>query len=361
MHSKAFFPCATDEFDQLRRLLTPVDKNLFRGSINRLNILFTIYADTCPVPLPASGLIITPEIRAQSERYLPIANIASVFNHLYSSVLAYTPNFSSTPFNNTLSWADTYSSLPQQFQVSPNPARLLESLLGDTGQLTRFLFASFLPNRFYGGIGRYPGQQKYIREWLTTRKTGRLHCLDAACGAGDEAYGLALLLLEHGFSSDEFQIDGWTLEPLEVWAAIHRRFPHDRHREGLLREATLILFQRGYDQCINFHCQDILMSPSQSLLIRKHIDCQADEYYLFDLILCNGLLGGPIIHELKTLDTAVGNLAQLLAPGGILLAANNFHGGWKQKCPQTELRAFFEKYGLKYIDTEEGVGGLKPD
>ena len=80
----------------------------------------------------------------------------------------------------------------------------------------------------------------------------------------------------------------------------------------------------------------------------------------FNLILCNGLLGGPIIHEKEQLDRAVGNLARLLTPGGILLAADNFHGGWKQKCPQKNLRALFELYGLKSFQAGEGVGGLKP-
>lgn len=344
-------PLRTDEADALNELLVPVDKNLFQSAVSRLHTLFDIYSGTCPVPLPAPGMIITPEIRTQCELYLPLAGITHLFNRLYSAALSYSPVLSSTPFHNSMSWADTFASLPTQFQFSANPARLLESLLDDNRLLTRFLFASFLPDRFYGGIGRYPGQQKFVREWLAARNVKRMHCLDAACGTGEDSYGMALLLSERGFSPEKIRIDGWTLEPLEVWAATHRRFPHDRRREDQLRAATSPLFSKGYGCNISFRCQDLLALPPER---------SSGELY-FDLVLCNGLLGGPIIHGREQLDRLVGNLAQLLAPGGILLAADNFHGGWKQRCPQGELRASFETNGLKIFEAGEGLGGLKSD
>ncbi len=335
------------EFDTLGSLLTPVDRNRFQLDIRRINSLFSIYTRTCPAPLPAPGLIITPEIRTQCELYLPISVLTATFNRLYSAALNYPPNLSSSPFYGALSWVDTFAVLPAQFQFSANPARLLDLLLSDNDLLIRFLFASFLPDHFYGRIGRYPGQQQFIREWLSTRKSVSLQCLDAACGIGEDIYGLALLLSEKRLPIEKIHVEGWTLEPLEVWAAIHRRFPHDRHREEVLKEAASAVFLRGYDRCISFSCQNILAHSPPS----RH----------FDLILCNGLLGGPIIHEKNHLNQAVGNLTQLLAPGGILLATDSFHGGWKQKHPQSTLRAIFETHGLKYVETGDGLGGLKPD
>lgn len=342
-------------------LAADIHENRFHYSIQRLQRRFEIYASTCPEPVISPRLIVTPEIRVQSELYLPIADIAAVFNRLYSAALAYPPIFSSTPFHNTMSWADTFVELPPYLQFSANPALLLERLLTDRKMLIEFLFASFLPRRFYGGSGRYPEQQKFVREWLKTVKTGTLHCLDAACGTGEETYGLALLLSEEGFSPEKTRIDGWTLEPLEVWAAVHHRLPHDTHREALLSEATTVLFQRGYDRSISFSCRDVLSSSSPSGLHSKSHDKGSGENSQFDLILCNGLLGGPIIHEKEQVDLAIDHLAALLSPGGILLAADHFHGGWKQKCPQGELRASFETRGLLYVDAGEGVGGLKPD
>lgn len=346
--------------DALDILLKPVDKSLFQSAVRRLDTLFKVYVGTCPVPIPSHGVIITPEIRTQSERYLPITEIAAVFNRLYFAALNYPPIYSSTPFHNSMSWADTFAALPPRFQFSANPALLLEKLLADRDLLTKFLFASFLPDRFYGCIGRYPEQRKFVREWLKNRKGRTLNCLDAACGTGEDTYGLALLLSEAGVSPDDFRIDGWTLEPLEVWSAAHRRFPHDRRREALLRGATSALFQQGYGRRIRFSCRDILTSPTSFPHPRENCDTGGGENGLFDLIICNGLLGGPIVHGREQLNRAVGHLAGLLSPGGILLAADHFHGGWKQKCPQSELRASFETFGLQYVDTGEGIGGLKP-
>jgi SAM-dependent methyltransferase len=140
-----------------------------------------------------------------------------------------------------------------------------------------------------------------------------------------------------------FEVEGWTLEPLETWVAAYGLFPHDPARQVLFREETQICFEQGFAATIRFYCRNILEAP------------RAEP---FDLILCNGLLGGPIIHDRRRMDTAVSNLAGLLAPGGMLLAADHFHGGWKQKCPQHELRAVFEMNGLVTIEATEGVSAL---
>lgn len=356
MYSMTYDVCTRREYDSLGLLLAPVKKGLFQSSLRRLHTQFDIFARTCPAPFPAPGLIVTQEIRTQCELYLPIVEIAAVFNRLYSAALRYPPVLSSTLFHNALSWADCLAALPTQFQFSASPARLLESLLADNSLLTRFLFASFLPDRFYSSNVRYPLQRDFIREWLVSRKRETVCCLDAACGTGVESYGLALQLLKDGFSPEQVRIDGWTLEPLEVWAATHRRFPHDRHRETRFREATAGFFKNGFQTHICFNCVDLTQIDISQALPK----CEAVVCGRFDLILCNGLLGGPILHNKEPLERTVHNLSKLLSPGGILLAADNFHGGWKQKCPQSKLRALFEAEGLKYIEPGEGVGGLKP-
>ncbi len=323
-----------------------VDSGLFRFAVRRLHTLFNIYADTCPVPLPAPGLIITPEIRNQCQCYLPIDEVTSAFYRLYRSTLTYPPIFSSTPFHNAMSWADVFATLPPNMQISANPARLLEALLADRDLLTEFLFASFLPGRFYNGFGRYPRQQDFIRRWLTDRNMRKVRCLDAACGTGEGTYDLARILSERGFSPEEAYIDGWTLEPLEVWTAATGRFLHDRQREADFQKHTSWLFEQKFHSSIHFRCADLLIRANEEP---------------FDLIICNGLLGGPILHEKGELDLATGNLVRLLAPNGIMLAADSFHGGWKQQCPQSELRALFEKYCLNPFEAGEGIGGLKSD
>jgi hypothetical protein len=282
-------PETRDACTTLGSILTAdIDATKFRSFIHLLNRRFKIYASTCPEPLISPGLIVTTEIRIQSELYLPIADIAAAFYRLYSAALTYPPIFSSTPFNKAASWADAFAELPPFLQFSANPALLLENLVADRELLIRFLFASFLTRRFYGGIGRYPEQQKLILEWLVTEKRGTLRCLDAACGTGEETYGLTLLLSEQGFAPEDIRIKGWTLEPLEVWAAAHRRFPHDTRREARLREATAALFQHGYDRSISFSRKDILAVSSLYHPSSINSGIGNGDSNCYDLILCNG-------------------------------------------------------------------------
>jgi len=339
--------CTAVEPGYLELLIRAVEPDHFRNSVQRLNTLFKIYAENCPVPLPAPGLIITPEIRNQSERYLPIAEVTSSFYSLYRSALTYPPILSSTPFHKALSWADVFVALPPNMQFSANPARLLEALCADHALLREFLFASFLPSRFYKGLGRYPKQMEFIRSWLADRNIETLCCLDAACGTGEGIYDLALILSALGLSAENVCFDGWTIEPLEVWAAATRSFPHNRQREKELRATTSPLMENGYMRRTVFTCRDIVRATAPLNMPRR-----------FDIVLCNGLLGGPILHEKEDLELAVGNLAELLAPNGIMLAADSFHGGWKQQCPQSELRVLFEINRLKTFEAGEGIGGL---
>ena len=349
-------PCSTAVAAEQPELpIRSVAPDLFHNIVRRLHTLFTLYANTCPVPIPAPGLIVTAEVRNQCECYLPIGQISAAFFALYRSALSYPPVFSSSPFHKALSWADVFAALPRNFQFSANPARLLEALCADPALLTEFLFASFLPARFYNGFGRYPRQLESIRSWLMERNLKTVRCLDAACGTGEGVYDLAFLLADLGFAPDDIHIDGWTLEPLEVWSAITRRFPHNRRGETEQGKAASVLIRNGYLRCMSFTCRDMFLPTSGAAL------SECGEQGGFDIILCNGLLGGPILHEKEELGLAVGNLAELLAPGGVLLAADSFHGGWKQHCPQSQLQAVFESNRLKACEAGEGIGGLKSD
>jgi chemotaxis methyl-accepting protein methylase len=343
--------CRDSENEGLDRLIsTAINLAPFQGAVRLLQSRFASYVATCPAPLPAAGLIVTQEIRIQSELYLPIAEIRHVFRRLYRSALRYTPIFSSTPFYNALSWADVFSSLSSRFQFSANPARLLEALLSDRDLLIEFLFFSFLPSRFYGGFARYPAQQEFVRNWLQQKKLHTVRCLDAACGTGEGTYDLAHLLMESGYRVETCEIEGWTLEPLEVWAAAERCFPHDRQYERRFREETEPLFEQGDQSFISFRTAD-LSDP--------HLP--ATDCGQWDLILCNGLLGGPILHEPDRLQQVVSNLSALLAPDGMLFAADSFHDGWKQHASYKNLPSLLEKCGLICCETGEGLGGSRSD
>jgi SAM-dependent methyltransferase len=327
----------------IRPRLNPL---LFTSRIQRLQRMSSVCKACCPPPWASHNLQITPEINYQSELWLPLDHLRPYFYSLYRQALTYPPVLSSTPFAQGASWAAIVAGFPAFLEQCENPAALLEQLIGDDDLRVRFLFWSFMPARFYGrGSDRYPAQSTSITAWLRQRgRRGKhLRCLDVACGDGAATYGLAQLCSANCWPLNSFEIQGWTLEPLEAWAAAQGCFPHDPAFEAVFREETRDCFERGIDSTIRFCCADILDAP---------------EAEPFDLILCNGLLGGPIIHAHEDMNTAVRNLAGLLAPGGMLLASDHFHGGWKQKCPQHELRAFLTVNGLNLVEAGEGIGAL---
>ncbi|WP_049759593.1 class I SAM-dependent methyltransferase [Trichlorobacter lovleyi] len=317
----------------------------FQTALKRLSRRFQVYAATSPQPLPAPGLLITPEIRQQSELYLPISEIRQLFYRLYQYVLSHPPIFGNTPFHTCPSWADCFVALPVWLQFSANPARLLERLLDDQQLLTRFLFSSFLPGRFNGaGFGRYPGQLSWLQQHLA-QKNGSLRILDAACGSGEGTWEVAELLAEQCWQPEQVQLEGWTIEPLEVWAAQTQCLPHDPQREKNYQQRVQPLREQGWGERISFRAVDLLAGQVESAP--------------FDLILCNGLLGGPIIHQPRPLQQVVMQLAALLAEGGVLLVADHFHEGWKKRVPEAVLGALMEKADLQARQAGGGLAAIR--
>lgn len=291
--------------------------------------------------------MVTPEIRLQSELYLPIKEISRLFNRLYCQVLPYPPILSSTPFHACPSWADCFVALPVWLQCSSNPALLLEQLLHDSDLLARFLFYSFLPSRFNGaGFRRYPEQLDWLQQQLKPQAGKHLRVLDAACGSGEGTWELAELLAVNGWQPEQVQLEGWTLEPLEVWAAQNRWLPHQPDRAKSYQLRLQPLLQQGWGERISFFAMDLLAETGM-----------ADR---FDLILCNGLLGGPIINQPAQLEQVVRQLAGLLVPGGMLLIADHFHGGWKKQTPTELLVSLLQDAGLTCRQAGEGIVAATP-
>jgi chemotaxis methyl-accepting protein methylase len=171
-----------------------------------------------------------------------------------------------------------------------------------------------------------------------------VRCLDAACGSGEGTYELALLLMEKSFQEGSIHLRGVTLEPLELFAAAHCSFPHDPPRTAAYRLHTAPLCASGATEKIRFTLED-LTGPAPA---RERG---------YDIILCNGLLGGPFLHEPRDLLETVQRLAGRLKGQGILLAASRFHGGWKKLAPDKELREIFRVCGLRILPVSEGVAG----
>jgi SAM-dependent methyltransferase len=335
--------------ENLSLILSPrMRPELFHDDIQRLGDMFDAFVRACPPPWPAPGLALTPEIHFQSELWLPLALVEPAFRRLYRHALTWPPVLSSTPFASSLNWAEIVSAFPPLRGWPPSPSLLLERMLVHAALRTDFLCWSFMPRRFYGnGSNRYPGQTEFIRHWLRERRQrgGELRCLDAACGDGGASYALLRLLLEQGWPAESLRVEGWTLDPLEVWSAAHARFPLDPLRQSAFRQALAPLFEQDCHRRLQFRAVDLEEIPAGG--------------ERFDLIICNGLLGGPIINHPQPMERIALNLARLLRPHGMLLVADHFHGGWKKSIPRETIQELLRACGLHVIMAGEGIAGFR--
>ncbi|WP_306536550.1 CheR family methyltransferase [Geobacter sp.] len=334
----------------LCRLVVPgslADHDLQRR-IARLRERFRVYAGTIPFGLWGEGLALTQEMRATTDLLLPLEEVRRAFRRLIRLSLPVAPSLDGTPLQRAASWLDCLERLEPPFRER-DPARLLELLAADGELRTRFLFALFVPRRHGANANRYPDQGRFLHRWLEAnvgKGRGRpLRCLDAACGAGEGTYGLARLLVEAGFAPDGFSIVGASRDPLEIFAAAHGFFPHDPARQEAFRHLREELRMAGALERIRFTTEDLTAQSAG-----------ADR---FDVIICNGILGGPFMHGRQTLERVVAGLVDRLAAGGIILAADRFHGGWKRVAPPELLGEILAGRGLSVVEAGEGRAGIR--
>ena len=316
--------------------------------IVRLEERFQVYTATCPQPLWAPGLRITAGMQAMVEIYLPLAEIRRAFERLFTMAMVPPPVHSASLLHTRDNWLAVLHHLAPLVSY-PSPARLLRQLTTDEAYRNRLLFALFLPRHYGCDFDRYPGQTTFLADWLVTQRGrlgGMIRCLDAACGCGEGTYGLAGLLTACGYPGRRATVTGTSLEPLELFAAAHGWFPHDRERQLLFRQRVAPLLSAAGQPQIGFHLEDLTSGQGDG-----------EE---FDVILCNGLLGGPMLHEVEPLERAIDGLARRLAPGGILLAGDHFHAGWKRRVPPQRLEEMLGRCGLRILDVAEGIGGEMP-
>ena len=332
---------------RLDRLLvsSTLDDPQLARRIKRVAAAFRSYADGYPLPLWAPGLILTAEMRGLTEALFPMAPVRAAFELLLKKGCYFRPFLSGSYLNSSASWLDLLQRFRPQL-LHADPAATLHELAGNPQQRERFLFALLLPHHFGGGFDRYPKQSLWLEAWLGAnvgRLGGRIRALDSACGSGEGTYGLAELIGAAGFGGT---VHGSTLEPIELFAAAHAYFPHDPDRTRDYRGRVAPLLGKGDAADMEFYLDEVGTDTG-----RKD----------YGLILCNGLLGGPLLHEPEELARAIGGLASRLAPGGMLLAADRFHAGWRLRVPAGQLRALMQAHGLEPLEVPEGIGGIKSE
>ena len=331
----------------LQQLLRPgilADPMLERHSA-RLAARFASYAACYPYGIWRRGLRLTPEMHRLTELYLPLGEIWPGWRALWGAALRVSPGVSQVEFCGLASWLAVLERLDQPLPMAPH--LVLQLLAGDKQERERSLFAWQLPRHFGGGFGRYPAQLAWLNGWLTDqcRRRETISCLDAACGSGEGTYELAAALLRAGYAPERISVRGVTLQPLEVAAAAFAHFPHDagrreEYRQWLARQLPRSVFPR-----IEFAREDLLAALPEG---RR-----------YNLILCNGLLGGPMLHGPQQAVEVIRGLAARLEPAGLLLAADCFHAGWRRRVPLAEIGQWFVAAGLRLQEVPAGIGGVR--
>ncbi|MEA5112735.1 MAG: class I SAM-dependent methyltransferase [Geobacteraceae bacterium] len=336
--------------NNLYKLLTPgiIRDRCIKSHIERMHRRSQIYYSNYPYGQWTPGLVVTDEMRSATETYLPMEEIDSALRRLYSLAIRYRPLTSASVAGSIGNWLD-FLTRHRSICTGANPALFLENLLHDETFRIHFLFEHFLPRRHGGGFNRYPCQSRFLKCHLESRshlERDGIRCLDAACGTGEGTYDLAGSLKQWRIPVVRQGIHGSTIEPLELFAAAHGFFPHDPAREAGFRSVIQSLFDDKALDEVEFLLEDVSIPRS------------GDET-TYDVILCNGLLGGPALHLEEDIIRTVDSLAGRLRPGGILLAADRFHSGWKKLLPASRLMELMSLCRLKVVFTEEGVAATK--
>ncbi len=327
----------------LADLLVP--GNIQDGRLNAycksLQDRFNLFCSTCPPPQWHKGLIITAEIRSQTENYLPLAEIQAAFRYLLQRSCRHLPFLPAVPIFSALSWADALERLSSSV-FGLNPALTIAAVAADQTLRTKVLAALFIPNRYGGSRERYPLQSRFLQKWLHTCGRQPIAALDAACGSGEGVYELAAVVANAGCEPHATTVHGCTVEPLELVAAARGWFPHDTDRAAAVKS---LMARPGCRGSIRFFREDICWPIESSVR--------------YDVVVCNGLLGGPLLHEITALEAAVKGLAQRLKKGGIILAADRFHSGWRRVIPLSKLELLFVEHGIRLMELPEGIGGIR--
>lgn len=277
--------------------------------IGRFNLAWSRRADVfrrrAPPPWWAPGLVLDRETRASYEAYLPLDEYLRDLGRLARAAL---PHVSMLP-------RLLRSGAPTCLQAGPRPASLPDlwadlppHLAGRvtlrSGELLPLLCALASPPRFGTGFGRYPEQTARLAEEVRRAPGPHVRILDLGCGTGQGTVELAGACEEAGTARVEAV--GITLEPLEAWMAVHRVLPHDPARTAEFRE-----FSTG--ALLAFAAGDVLACPLRGA---------------FDIVVANGIVGGPFLNTRRDLTRFLGEVGRFLAPGGIASFGNRFHAGW---------------------------------
>jgi chemotaxis protein methyltransferase WspC len=157
----------------------------------------------------------------------------------------------------------------------------------------------------------------FVRTWKNAdppRAGQRLRLLSVPCSTGEEAYSLAIALLDEGLNAAQFQVEG-----VDISRPTLRRAREATYGENSFRQAApplLVLRERYFRRRETQYevCDEVRRS------VNFQLDNLASPRFLagapsFDVIFCRNLL---IYLDAPARRTALAHFQRLLAPGGLL-------------------------------------------
>ena len=267
---------------------------------------FTRYAS---VPAWSPGLILTPTVREAYERYLPVTEFCRDLARLAGLLLPsqeWIPALLRHPGLNPVhdGSCGNLHSLPDFWHQLP--VEWAGRLCFTADNLLPLFCACADLRRFGTGMNRYPEQSQQIRNFIRQCPRPCWRVLDLGCGTGAGTRELATLVTRE--SQSPVLTLGLTREPLEAWMAVrHARSHVDRPSETKEPQPDFLhlVYLTG----------DV-----------HHLPCHRN---CFDLIVVNGLAGGPYLHRENAVTLFFQELERLLVADGLLAMANHFHDGFK--------------------------------
>ncbi|GAB4294009.1 MAG: chemotaxis protein CheR [Desulfuromonadia bacterium] len=321
-----------------RRYLFHENPPVDGGEVDRLSRLFRRYVTSYPFVAWRPGGVITDEMHRQTEALLPLSEVIPPIRRVVDALLTPPTDGFATILTAASSWLSVCQRL-ESWRV--DPSAIISPLLRDPRHAMAFLSRWYIPRRHGGSPGRYPGQLRFIHRWLS-RREGEIALLDAACGTGEGVYDLAAAARDAGIPPEQVTIVGETLAAVEVISAASGVIVHDPERTSAFSRVRGELEGCGLLERILFSQHDIREEGGGG----------------YDLIICNGLIGGPLLHHPDHVARLVGVLSRRLKPGGLLLAADRFHGGWHRRIAPSFLVGVMKGAGLSPFDPGEGIGGV---
>jgi 2-polyprenyl-3-methyl-5-hydroxy-6-metoxy-1,4-benzoquinol methylase len=105
----------------------------------------------------------------------------------------------------------------------------------------------------------------------------------------------------------------------------------------------------------------ILAKGGDSMIsfVRRDIRNRTETGKRYDAVVCNGLIGGPLLNDKAMVREVIRGLAERVNRGGMFLAADRFHAGWRKSVPIGLIRAEVESAGFSIVDVGEGVAAVR--